>query len=134
MRGVMAASTAAGSSTNVSGSTSAKTGVARSKSITLAEATNEMGAVMTSSPAPMPAARTQQVQAGRAARDRDGVLAAAEGRELLLEVARVGAEAEHARAQRGEHVLLLLRPDVGPRERDLARRLDVHALAGVAAG
>ena len=76
----------------------------------------------------------EQVQPGRAARDRDGVLGAAEGRELLLEVARVRPEAEDARAQRGEHVLLLLRPDVGPRERNLARRLDLHALAGVAAG
>jgi len=51
------------------------------------------------------------------------VLAAAEGRELLLEVARVGAEPEDAGAQRGQDVLLLLRPDIGPRERDLARRL-----------
>ena len=76
----------------------------------------------------------EQVQAGGAARDGDGVLAAAEGRELLLEVARVGPEAEHAGAQRGEHVLLLERPDVGPREGDLPRRLDLHALAGVVAG
>ena len=76
----------------------------------------------------------QQVQPGRAARDGDGVLAAAEGRELLLEVARVRAEPEDAGAQRGQDVLLLLRPDVGPRERYLARRLDVHALAAVLAG
>ena len=64
----------------------------------------------------------------------DGVLASAERRELLLEVACVRAEPEDAGAQRSQDVLLLLRPDVGPREGYLARRLDVHALAGVAAG
>ena len=63
-----------------------------------------------------------------------------EARQAILDgkkdvsILRVRPEAEHARAQRREHVLLLLRPDVGPRERNLARRLDLHALAGVAAG
>ena len=41
MRGVIAASTAAGSTFSVSSSISAKTGVARSCRITLAEAMNE---------------------------------------------------------------------------------------------
>ena len=76
----------------------------------------------------------EQVEAGRAARDRDGVLAVAERRERLLEAARVRAEPEDARAQRREHELLLLRPEVRARERNLARRLDLHALADVAAG
>ncbi len=100
----------------------------------MAEATNEIGAVMTSSPGTDAGRPYQQVQPGRAARDGDGMLAAAEGRELLLEVACVRAEPEDAGAQRSQDVLLLLRPDVGPRERYLARCLDVHALAGVAAG
>ena len=100
----------------------------------MAEATNEIGAVMTSSSDADTGRAHQQVQAGRATRDRDGVRCAAEGRELLLEAAREGAEAEHPGAQRGEHVFLFPLPDVGPRERDRARRLDVHALAVVAAG
>ena len=83
---------------------------------------------------PMPAARTSRC---RPAVPLETVTACSQPQKAansLLEVARVRAEPEDARAQRGEHVLLLARPDVGPRERNLARRLDVHALAGVAAG
>ncbi len=60
VRGVIAASTAAGSMLNVSGSTSAKTGVAPVKSTALAEATNENDDVTTSSPGPMPSACRQR--------------------------------------------------------------------------
>ena len=55
VRGVIAASTAAGSRLKVAASMSANTGRARSNSTTLAEATNENGEVMTSSPASTPA-------------------------------------------------------------------------------
>ena len=84
----------------------------------LAEATNEIGARDHLVARPDAGEPHRQVQPGRAARDGDGVSRADEGRELLLEAARDGAEAEHAGAQRLEHVLLLARPDVGPRERD----------------
>jgi hypothetical protein len=56
VRSVIAASTAAGSRLRVSGSTSAKTGVARSRTKQLADATNVYGDVTTSSPGPIPAA------------------------------------------------------------------------------
>src|SRR5215212_537666 len=55
VRSVIAASTAAGSRFSVRGSTSAKTGVAPSKMKQLAEATNETGEVIASSPGPSPA-------------------------------------------------------------------------------
>src|SRR6266516_3365524 len=55
VRSVIAASTAAGSRFSVRGSTSAKTGVAPSKMKQLAEATNETGEVIASSPGPRPA-------------------------------------------------------------------------------
>ena len=54
MRGVIAASTASGSTFSVSSSISAKTGVARSCRITLAEAMNEKLDVTTSSPGSRP--------------------------------------------------------------------------------
>src|SRR6185437_1405390 len=54
VRGVIAASTAAGSTLKVRSSISANTGFARSNRITLAEATNEKLDVITSSPGPMP--------------------------------------------------------------------------------
>src|SRR5918996_1284570 len=60
VRGVIAASTAAGSRLRVFRSTSAKTGVAPSYSTQLEEATKEKGVVTTSSPGPMPARRTQR--------------------------------------------------------------------------
>src|SRR5438132_11346509 len=52
VRGVIAASTAAGSRFSVAGSTSANTGVAPSKMKQFAEETNETGDVITSSPSP----------------------------------------------------------------------------------
>ena len=54
VRGVIAASTAAGSTFSVRSSMSAKTGVARSWRITLAEAMNEKLDVTTSSPGSRP--------------------------------------------------------------------------------
>src|SRR5262245_61461802 len=54
VRGVIAASTAAGSTLNVRSSISANTGFARSNRITLADATNEKLDVITSSPGPTP--------------------------------------------------------------------------------
>src|SRR5471032_890913 len=57
VRGVMAASTWARSILRVTGSISANTGVAPVSMITLAVATQEIGVVITSSPAPMPAMR-----------------------------------------------------------------------------
>ncbi len=58
VRGVMAASIASGSMLKVRSSTSAKTGVPRSNSTELAEATKEIGVVITSSPGPISAIRT----------------------------------------------------------------------------
>ena len=58
MRPVMAAAAASGSRLSVTGSMSAKTGLARSKTIALAEATNENGLVTTSSPSSTPTARS----------------------------------------------------------------------------
>ena len=57
VRSVIAASTAAGSMFRVAASMSANTGVAPSKRKQLAEAANENGEVITSSPGPMPAMR-----------------------------------------------------------------------------
>src|SRR6476660_3415956 len=54
VRGVMAASTASGSTLNVCSSMSANTGVACWNRITLADATNENDEVTTSSPGPTP--------------------------------------------------------------------------------
>jgi len=54
VRGVMAASTAAGSTLNVCSSISANTGVACWNRITFADATNENELVITSSPGPIP--------------------------------------------------------------------------------
>ena len=58
VRGVTAAATASGSTLSVTGSMSANTGRARSYSATLAEATNENGEVITSSPSVTPTARS----------------------------------------------------------------------------
>ncbi len=58
VRSVTAAAAAAGSRLSVTGSMSAKTGRARSKTGALAEATNENGEVMTSSPSLTPTARS----------------------------------------------------------------------------
>ena len=55
--GVIAASTLSRSMLRVTGSMSANTGVAPTSRITFAVATQEIGVVMTSSPAPMPAMR-----------------------------------------------------------------------------
>ena len=55
VRSVTAASTAAGSMFRVTGSTSANTGVAPSTMKQFAEATNDSGEVITSSPGPSPA-------------------------------------------------------------------------------
>ena len=55
VRGVIAASTAAGSMFSVDGSTSAKTGNAPSRMKQFADATNDSGDVITSSPGPNPA-------------------------------------------------------------------------------
>ena len=60
VRSVTAASTAAGSRLNVCGSMSAKTGVAPSYIAQFADATNEYGDVITSSPGPTPASRMQR--------------------------------------------------------------------------
>ena len=57
VRGVMAASTLSRSILRVTGSISANTGVAPTSMITLAVATQEIGVVITSSPAPIPAMR-----------------------------------------------------------------------------
>ena len=57
VRSVIAASTASGSRFSVRGSTSANTGVPPSRMKQFAEATNENGDVITSSPGPMPASR-----------------------------------------------------------------------------
>src|SRR5262245_38951687 len=56
VRGVTAASTAAGSMLNVSASMSTKTGSAPTNRTTLAVAANENDGTMTSSPGPMPSA------------------------------------------------------------------------------
>jgi hypothetical protein len=58
VRGVIAASSLSRSMLRVTGSMSANTGVAPTSRITLAVATQEIGVVMTSSPAPMPAIRS----------------------------------------------------------------------------
>src|SRR5579862_1434706 len=55
VRGVTAASTAAGSMLSVRGSMSANTGTAPSYTKQFADAANEYGDVITSSPGPMPA-------------------------------------------------------------------------------
>ncbi len=55
VRSVIAASTAAGSMLSVTGSTSAKTGVAPSRMKQFADATNDSGDVIASSPGPSPA-------------------------------------------------------------------------------
>ena len=60
VRSVIAASTAAGSRFSVRGSTSAKTGVAPSTTKQFADATNENGEVIASSPGPRPAARARR--------------------------------------------------------------------------
>ena len=60
VRSVTAASTAAGSRLSVRGSMSAKTGVAPSYIAQFADATNEYGDVITSSPGPTPARRMQR--------------------------------------------------------------------------
>ncbi len=60
VRSVIAASTAAGSRLSVRGSMSANTGVAPSYIAQFAEATNEYGDVITSSPGPTPAIRMQR--------------------------------------------------------------------------
>ena len=60
VRSVIAASTAAGSRLNVRGSTSAKTGVAPSKRKQFADAANEIGDVIASSPGPSPALRASR--------------------------------------------------------------------------
>src|SRR5450759_4179236 len=57
VRLVIAASSLSRSMLRVTGSMSANTGVAPTSSITFAVATQEIGVVMTSSPAPMPAMR-----------------------------------------------------------------------------
>ena len=57
VRGVIAASTAAGSRFSVRGSTSAKTGVAPSKMKQFALEAKEIGEVIASSPGPSPAIR-----------------------------------------------------------------------------
>ena len=57
VRSVTAASTAEGSMFNVTGSTSAKTGSAPSRMKQFADATNDNGDVITSSPPPSPAMR-----------------------------------------------------------------------------
>ncbi len=58
MRGVTASAAASGSMQRVTGSMSANTGRARSYKATLAEATNENGDVITSSPSDTPTARS----------------------------------------------------------------------------
>src|SRR3954470_12286764 len=60
VRGVIAASTAAGSRFNVRGSTSAKTGAAPSKMKQFALEANEIGEVIASSPGPSPAIRASR--------------------------------------------------------------------------
>ncbi len=60
VRGVTAASTAAGSRVSVRGSTSANTGVAPSYMTQFADATKENGDVIASSPGPSPASRAQR--------------------------------------------------------------------------
>src|SRR5688572_3939106 len=60
VRSVIAAPTAAGSRFSVRGSTSAKTGVAPSTTKQFADATNEKGEVIASSPGPSPAARASR--------------------------------------------------------------------------
>ena len=54
VRGVIAPATRLASMFNVSGSTSTRTGRAPTCSITLTEAANVVGVVITSSPGPMP--------------------------------------------------------------------------------
>ena len=63
VRGVIAASTAAGSRLNVSGSMSAKTGVAPTRWIELAVAKNVNGLVITSSPGPTSSAISARIRA-----------------------------------------------------------------------
>ena len=63
VRGVIAASIAAGAIVYVSGSMSTNTGVAPAYSIAATVATNVNGTVITSSPGPMPAASSARCSA-----------------------------------------------------------------------
>ncbi|TXT21923.1 MAG: hypothetical protein FD138_3921 [Planctomycetota bacterium] len=63
VRGVIAASTASGSTLNVTGSMSTNTGFAPSRQIELAVAKNVNGLVMTSSPGPTPSAIRARISA-----------------------------------------------------------------------
>jgi hypothetical protein len=63
VRGVIAASSRAGSRQHVSGSMSTKTGVAPTKAIASVSAKNVWATVTTSSPGPMPAARKARIRA-----------------------------------------------------------------------
>ena len=117
VRFVIAASTAAGSMFSVWGSTSANTGVPPSRMKQLAEATNEIGDVITSSPADARDS-TEQVEAGRAARQGDGIRGADALGDHRLEAVDHRAEREPTRPEHLEHELLFPLAEIRPRQGD----------------
>ena len=107
VRGVTAASTAAGSRLYVRGSMSAKTGVAPSYIAQFAEATNEYGDVITSSPGPTPARCMQRCSPAVPDETAAQYGAPTASASSCLEPRAGRAEREPARAQHLEHELLV---------------------------
>ena len=94
-----------------------------------ADAANEYGDVITSSPGPIPAVTHEQVQAGGAGRDRRRVRRADPRGEQLLEAVDRRPEREPARAAAPRHELFLALVDVRPRQRDRRLRRRCFTLA-----
>ncbi len=127
VRGVIAASTAAGSTFSVRSSMSAKTGVARSCRITLADAMNEKLDVIDLVPRLEAEAVERDVEARRPARAGDGEARPDPVGERALERRHHLAARQRVRAQHVHHQLPLTLPDVGAGERDRPGR---HHAAG----
>ena len=120
VRSVTAARAASGSRLSVTGSMSANTGRAPSYSGAFAEATNENGVVITSSPAFTPAARSARCRPAVPLETAEACGDAELRREGRLEARQHRPEREHPRAQDLEHELLLARAEDGSGERDQA--------------
>ena len=131
VRGVTAASTAAGSRQSVASSTSQKTGLAPARTITLAVAGQVSGVVMTSSPSPSPtpSARSARYIAAVQEETASACCASAYCGELALELPRERPGGQPAGLERVQHVRALLLAERGRSEVE-----PVLAAHGAAAG
>ena len=120
MRGVMAASTASGSTLNVCSSMSANTGVACWNRITLADATNENDEVTTSSPGPTPSRARLACRPAVPLEQATAWAVPAMSANASSKRRYIGPQREVAGAQHVEHELLLAAVQVRARQRDLA--------------